>query len=104
MKENLPWKGEKEKTLKNINNFKLRETHNLRRPDAYLQRDKTLLLLDYTRGHARFKEQLDKRKTEKETQYSEMLQDLRDDNPDWTIKLLVLHVSYGAAIDIDHWE
>lgn len=33
-----------------------------------------------------------------------MLRDLKNENPTWKIELIVLHVSYGAAIDTEHWN
>ena len=98
------WKGEREKTIRDIPGLRTPETHALRRPDAYLYYNKTLLLLDYTRGHSRTKQDLDKRLGEKRSQYTVMLRDLKNENPTWKIELIVLHVSYGAAIDTEHWN
>lgn len=98
------WEGAREKSIQNIPNLIIPPIHARRRPDAYLYKNNTLLMLDYTRGHGRTKQDLDTRREEKEQQYKDMLLDLKNKNPTWTIELIVLHVSYGAAIDIEHWN
>ena len=106
------WTGAIEQEIQYIPQMRYLPEHARRRPDGYIKKNNKIILFDFTRGNGRTIADLDELKKRKKSQYTTqaargeapLLQSIQALNPHLKIRLTILHMSYGAAIDTQHWK
>ena len=106
------WTGAIEQEIQFIPQLRHLPEHARRRPDGYIKKNNKIILFDFTRGNGRTLADLNELKKRKKNQYTAptsrgeapLLQSIQALNPHLRIRLTVLHMSYGAAIDTQHWR